>query len=173
MAIHTVKKVFNGFDTLDAALNDVAEFLSDTWQSGHTVEVRLYAPGRLKKRDAREILNTVVRNGHCWWEHGEYNFLFDSDAVWHSYFWRGKAVHITAAERLFLFRRLVLGESSDRYMLHNIRRRLGKDFLKDAELVKGLPPVHSVDCAFPDGHERNLGKPPSELAKERHEYGLI
>jgi hypothetical protein len=173
MALHTVKKVFNRLDTLDAALNDVAEFLSDTWQNGQTVEIRLYASGRLRKQDVRGILCKAVKELPLDWEHGEYNFLFSTEPRQPCFFWRGKLVHITAAESLFLFRRLVLGEGSDRYTLHNIRKRLGRDFLKDMELVKNLPPVHNVDCAFPDDHERNRGKSCSELIRKRREYGFI
>ncbi|MDR1073823.1 MAG: hypothetical protein LBL45_09150 [Treponema sp.] len=170
MALHVVKKVFSG---LDAALEDVAEFLSDTWRNGQTVEVRLYASGRLKKRDAREALRKAFKERPCDWEHGEYNFLFNPEALWHRFFWRGKPMRVTKAESLFLFRRLVLGKDSDKYALHNIRRRLGGDFLKDAELVENMPPAHNVGCAFPDGHERNRGKPSSDLIGERRGYRLI
>jgi hypothetical protein len=178
MAFCIAKKVFSVLDTPDKISTSVEEFLSSAPRDGRTVEVHLYASGRLKKRDAHEIIHRLIgergiKEAGCNWEHGPYNFLFSTENVWHRFFRDGKTVHITAAEGLFLFRRLILEEASDRYVLYNMRRRLGKDFLKDIESVKKLPPDHNVDCAFLDNHERNRGKREAELVRERRALRLI
>jgi hypothetical protein len=173
MALCVAKKVFLWSGTAEAPVKDVEEFLSGVWQYGQEIEVRLYTPGRMKKGDAREALREAFKKQPCDWEHGEYNFIFSPEASWHRFFWRGRQTHLTAAESLSLFRRLILGEPSDGYVLRNIRRRLGKEFLADVEAVRETPPIHDVSCVFPDRHERNRGKTADRLYKERRGYGLI
>jgi hypothetical protein len=157
---------------LDETLKEIAGFLSGAWRDGQTVEVSLYACGRLKSREARRLLREAVKEQPCDWEHGDYNFLFTLETRMFGFFWRGKPLHITLAEGLFLFRWLVLGEASDRYALHNMRKRLGRGFWADVDTVRGAPPVYNTDCAFPDTHERNRRKPPEVLLKERRGLGL-
>jgi hypothetical protein len=173
MALCLEKKIFDCSVPVDEALAGIAVFLHDVWQEGCMVEVNIYASGRLKKRTAHEELRKAIKEYPCDWEHGEYNFLFSPKVCLRRFFWKGRAVHITASEGLFLFRRLVLGEPSDRYALHNIRKRLGRDFLSDASFVKDLPPCHNVDCALLDNHERNAGKSLFKLAEERLRLGIL
>jgi hypothetical protein len=171
--MYVAKKVFNGTASLDETLADITAFLSGVWREGLRVEVRLYDSGKLKKRSANEALREAVKEHPCDFEHGAYNFLFSPEVCRHRFFWRGRAVHITASEGVYLFSTLVLGEPSDRYMLHNIRKRLGREFLADMPSVKNLPPCFNVDCALPDKHEKNAGKSFTRLSDERRRVGIL
>jgi hypothetical protein len=93
---------------------------------------------RHKKSAARQLEELVadyaVDNssaGAAWIQFG-YRFCFTA----RTYFWNEKEIYVTANEALFLYRWLVLHDdthSVQKYYLYNMRRRLGKAFLAEAQ----------------------------------------
>ena len=85
-----------------------------------------------KKRLDDLIVDAIAENPafKTKWKNGFYEFRF----IERKYLWRGKEVYITAGEALFLFQWLVLSENVSKlqwYYLQNMRRRLGRDFLRE------------------------------------------
>jgi hypothetical protein len=84
-----------------------------------------------KKTAARQLEELIVDNA-VEWEGFGYRFYFSTQR----YSWNNTEIHVTANEALFLYRWLVLLDDTcqtQKYYLHNMRRRLGKAFL--AEVV--------------------------------------
>jgi hypothetical protein len=91
---------------------------------------------RQKQSAIRQLEDLVADNavensgiGVVWKQFG-YSFGF----IAHKYTWNGKEIHVTANERLFLYRWLVLHDDThktQKHFLYNMRQRLGKDFLTE------------------------------------------
>jgi hypothetical protein len=90
---------------------------------------------RQKKFSAVRELESIAVDGEMSWKQGDYDFWFMSK----KYFWKGKEIHLTAGEALFLYHVLVLREEYPRQAFYwgNMRRRLGKDFLAEIREEKG------------------------------------
>jgi hypothetical protein len=102
-----------------------------------TVTLETPARSRQGKPALREELENLVseavsRNGSAWIKKG-YRFAFAE----REYFWNGVPLYFTAGEEVFLFRWLVLGDTAyrreKRCYLSDLRKRIGKEFLTEAD----------------------------------------
>jgi hypothetical protein len=90
------------------------------------IAVRPRADRRAKKEAVREALPDDAED----WVRFGYEFRFSEKR----YLWNGVPLHVTPGEALFLCRWLAQGEYSpgEKYYLHNLRKRHGAEFLKEA-----------------------------------------
>ena len=90
--------------------------------------VRTIEARRCKESAWIELLHRFESNDAESWVVGDYNFEFRLG----EYEWNGKRIHLSRAEALYLYRRLVEKEKvqGQRFFLYNMRKRLGKDFLR-------------------------------------------
>jgi len=113
----------------DAYLTLTVETVGKTRQSRKLVAEEL--PELIRKAVTEE-------NKESMWVQKEYKFFFSQ----RQYFWKGKGVYLTAGEELFLFRWLVLDDeafyNAQWFYLRNLRKRLGKDFLRDIQEEKNV-----------------------------------
>jgi hypothetical protein len=75
-------------------------------------------------------VEAMPKDAEDWAEDG-YEFRFSQ----RRYSWKGLTLHVTAGEALFLYRWLVEGSfnASEKYYLHNLRKRYGSEFLADRQ----------------------------------------
>jgi hypothetical protein len=88
---------------------------------------------RSGKKAAYDRLDELMEGGgnDFSWERYGYRFCFVS----RKYYWNDREIYVTANEALFLYRRLVLKDDTCKtqmYYLRNMRKRLGKEFLREA-----------------------------------------
>jgi hypothetical protein len=100
------------------------------------VTITIMAKGRGRKQTAKRQLEAMALDAFLEkksiWANCSYHF----DFLNHKYFWDKKEIHITANEELYLFHRLVSNDEIHKlqsHFIHDIRKRLGKNFLKELE----------------------------------------
>jgi uncharacterized protein (UPF0216 family) len=123
------------------ALNDIEAWFGGIYRGQEdcslVVTLRAMDGKRRQKKSALRELKELMADGIAEnedlplaWERYDYRLKFLSG----KYYWRGKEIHVTANERLFLYRWLVLHEDTCKlqmYYLRHMRRRLGKEFLAE------------------------------------------
>jgi hypothetical protein len=122
------------FECSEDTLMSIAEFVGPFIDGGGVeiiVKIRKTDEHRQRKMTARDVLQQMFDGRETSYREYCYNF----DFYLHKYYWHDKAIHITQSEALFLYRWLMLDQCdhSQMYFIHNIRKRYGREFLREAD----------------------------------------
>jgi hypothetical protein len=83
----------------------------------------------------RELEKAIQKEGNASWVAGDYSFRFSRYKEWCRYTWKGRALHITPREALYLYQRLVLGlkpgQTRNPEVIGTLRGKFGLKFLQD------------------------------------------
>jgi hypothetical protein len=110
-------------DSRFALAGGIAKWLSDF---DGLVKITVEAADKASRKTIKERYEELDR-GVC--AFGDYYFDFKEKR----FEWKGKDIHITDGEALFLIKQLVYEDTDlNTYYLRNMRKRLGKNFLKEA-----------------------------------------
>jgi hypothetical protein len=126
------------FECSENALMDIAEFVGpfiDNGGVGICIKILKTDEHRQHKDTARDILRELMAEKEPHYK--EYNY--DFDFYLGKYRWNNSIIHITDGEALFLFRLLITGyfDHTQRYYMHNMRKRLGNNFLSEIRIIDG------------------------------------
>jgi hypothetical protein len=121
------------FECTEDMLADIVDFVGPYIDGGDLLRIKIVVEKvdgqRQRKMTARNTLRGLTEEKEAYYRDYNYDFNFHQN----KYSWKGKDLHITQGEALFLFRLLVLREvdHSQMYFLHNIRKRYGRGFLRE------------------------------------------
>jgi hypothetical protein len=120
---------FAAGDSLEAVLDYAGSIFPGVLEESG-LELEIVVRPKADRRAKKGRLAGAMPSGAGAWARDGYEFRFGQG----EYFWRGVKMHVTAGEALFLFRWLVEGSYSagEKYYLHNLRKRYGAEFLREA-----------------------------------------
>jgi hypothetical protein len=146
MAVMYASRVFNAEALDDLLREQITEWLIDIENSGGRFRITMTIEDldggeRRKKLSAKQELRKLAEemsvSDKNVWQEGDYTFYF----LTARYTWKCREIHVTASEGLFLFRWLVLEDAAyfkaKWFLLRNMRKRLGKEFLQEAAREAG------------------------------------
>jgi hypothetical protein len=122
----------------DDFMSGIERFIEQHTGNGTvSIKVQIAKEGEMRQSiaTASQLLLDLVEGHDSIWEQYGYKFLFRERL----YMWHDEPIHITCGEALFLCRWLVLKQKpgEQMYFLHNLRKRYGASFLKEAEENSG------------------------------------
>jgi len=104
------------------------------------IQIKTLDKGRMRKTSAKDALKKLMLAYHdenFSWGWMDYEFYFGQSR----YLWKGKQLHVTPSEALFLFRWLALADADiyrlEQFHLTHMRQKFGKDFLTDFKFEAG------------------------------------
>jgi hypothetical protein len=174
MATTLSSKVFDSLSD-EGLLNDIAGWLAEAAVDKANCRLRLTLEAvdekRQKKTSARRTLESIAVDGDFNWTHGDYDFRFMAK----KYFWKGEEVYLTAGEALHFYRALVLKEVrwGQCSYLYNIRKRLGKEFLADAQAASTAPSTPAGDETAGAAQQEKSSEEPSYEVRLRRRAWLM
>jgi hypothetical protein len=127
-----LSRTFTRQDNPEELLKYVERVFAEELRAGDLeLEVAVKAGARPRKD---RVASALPADAVDWAEDG-YEFSFSK----RRYSWNGLRLHVTAGEALFLYRWLIQGSynASEKYYLHNLRKRYGPEFLAEKNRRKG------------------------------------
>jgi hypothetical protein len=122
--------------TWERSVEDVVDGMHQAYYQGSregeylvTVILEKLGCDRMSEKGAKVALLNLCSKHSTSWHSGSYHFDFYTG----TYQWGDKKLHVTSCEALYLYRRIILDESSsqERYYLRNMRKKFGGEFLQE------------------------------------------
>lgn len=114
----------------------ITRFIFD-FQNQYELAFALYKPEKVFVVQQSSNIKTVLQDSVLLsFNLGEYKFDFQQDR----YFYKGKGIYLAKMEKTYLAEWLLQGhkDNNKRNYLYNLRRKFGKDFLKDVDRFGNL-----------------------------------
>lgn len=127
----TVVILKSGESFLPYAKMGISRFIFDH-ENQYELAFALFKEEKIVLHASSNDLKTIIKeNGVTSFQAGEYQFFFDKN----KYLYKGKQIYLTESHKRYLAEWLLNGhkDNSKRMIMCNLRKKFGKDFLKDID----------------------------------------